>query len=52
MNLPRNSVKAYTSTSVCALQSPVVHLTNGKHSTKAEGGGKCLVVTTELFLKL
>ena len=52
VNLLRNSVKDHTLTSVCALQSPVVYLTNGKHSATVQGGGKCLVVTTELFLKL
>ncbi len=45
-------VKAYISTSFCTLKSRIVYLYSGKHSTKAEVGGKCLVVTTELFLKL
>jgi hypothetical protein len=46
------SVKTHTLMSFCALQSPTVYLYSGKHSMKAEVGGKCLVVTTELFLKL
>jgi hypothetical protein len=46
------SMKTHTSMSFCALQSPTVYLYSGKHSAKAEVGGKCLVITMDLFLKL